>query len=447
MRSAITVIVLGLAVVCCCPRLILAQRAPERPRPLDVVYVAGKPVIVVANDAGCASFSPDGRYALVCVTPAPSDDGMPVTGCLVTSNVLTGKVKTTWRVSTPAIVVEDVLWFAGTSVALVELRYVSDDESSTAECTFLRINARTGIAKVLQEATPDAEYSASPTRSVIVSCVSDEGTADLAVIRHDGAVSRRLHVRSDAGADGIVWCEGWCPDGIRVRVMSSAASYDGEGYKVPAGNKTWRRWNTLTGELRDSAAEPPTWKPPVKQLPFSLSNDPVPISNGPAKATIRPIWLIQGSDKACRRQLISPDSDWSKVSPAGTDILVRSRGAVALVHIKRISGEAVDALRKEERTDALFRASCIGAALKAYTQDNAGRLAPAGDRFESAISPLLRTTDYLTSPGTGSAFVYAPVSTTALEAADAASTSLGYLPMDNGHAVVYADGHAAWDSD
>jgi hypothetical protein len=234
----------------------------------------------------------------------------------------------------------------------------------------------------------------------------------------------------------------WCDDGVSIRFTRVGTLKNAGG--DPTTVHTWQTWNTVTGELSTSSSEPSSRRPASLQHPISLTDDPVIIPNGPAKVLLRPVWLVQGSGKSVRRQLINPDSDWSEISPNNSAILVRCRGAVSLTSLTRVTGDALDKLRETERAEALRRVKKVGLALRMYMDDYDSALPSPGDGFGSAISPYLDRPESIASPGTGLAFIYAPPSTAVQAGPEAASTVLGYLPMDNGRAVVYGDGHAAW---
>ncbi len=267
---------------------------------------------------------------------------------------------------------------------------------------------------------------------------------DLTPIRDDGRIAPIVQLPQDV--EPIVWSE----SGSTYYLQR--IDYSPDPAQRPA--RVWFEYDPRSGDIKQLPAEPPTFKA-LMEARHPVTRGDVPAPTGPVHlvaesaevkrestaARSRPLWLEAAGQSSQPRALVSLDSSWSSLSPRGDAVLYLSGGSAWVRPLMRVTeGDYAAMLHEERRRQAVADAGELARALQRQVGDR--EFYPKPDQVAEWLGPYVKDKDLFARLVYTFAGGLPPKNPE-----DWATTPLGFVTGPGGRAIIFADGHAAWQDD
>lgn len=234
----------------------------------------------------------------------------------------------------------------------------------------------------------------------------------------------------------------WHADGRQVLAVYDVGTpfHDEAGRLAVLPKYRYLLWNPRTNELREISREeaqrlyePEHFQSPALEFAF------VSVQSRGKRDKIAIAWLVENNQAA----LVAADSTLAAVSPKGDAILYVAHGAAFYRALVRLDAQQARTLKERLETAAYMRnAGQIAKALLMYANDYDELFPPnyGDEHVAHIISIFLRDKSVFEVNGSF-AFRYLLDGQSLATIEAPWETTVGYLELPNGRAVIYADGH------
>jgi hypothetical protein len=395
--------------------------------------------LVSAPAVSTAAWSSDSRYVLA------ARQAMPLTPpaqqlpsgelSLVVWNRGTGRSQEIWKRPAGVQRVDQLDWLSHTHMALMVVGWIQPTpEHPASHRTLYWVDAVHGQTRALGELQSEQLLiSPAQPQAVLFSRAEDS----LRVIRADGSFGPVLP--RSKGVDVTEWSR----DGSTLLLRS---------WEMPAARNVpplakWHAMDLQTGAITTLAAAPEEYQ--EQPQPVRLKSSTAVLKEENMTQRVSPLWLESTVKSEQPRVLVCADGGGGSLAPDASAVLYLSQGAAWVVPLVRLPREQMLAqLRAAQRQEALSNARQIGLALSMYAQDYDETFPPADGHATQVLRPYLKNDEVFNAPGTDiPGFVYTYTGGPMKTITDPSTQEVGYLPGPGGRAVIFADGHAKWQSD
>ena len=348
----------------------------------------------------------------------------------------TRRTKTVWRSAAEQAPIVRFWWLPQGTAAVAEMQQLGSVGAQHA-------SVRTTPSRWLARVDP---------RRARLQAVARLGVNDPFAVSATGPYAAWFDLRAQVlriiGGDGWLRRVITLPRPLRQVRLEWAATGDtvlirGVAVEAQAAAKSSFAVEVRTGKvaLLEPVAMPQAAENPSNAtLPYRLQRSTVHVAE--ASLTLRALWLVPTDAGRRSRVLLSANSRWGKLSPAGDAVLYENEGAAIVRSIAKLpAATVVRAFQAAQQHSVESRARRIGLALLMYAQDNDGEL--PGDADD--VRGLLKRYGVPEAASAGLTYTHpgGPLSANP----DAAHTELGYLTGPGGRAVIYANGLVKWRDD
>lgn len=389
--------------------------------PLPAVAVAG---LMVEE----AFWSADGRYLLIRAMDLPPidasdpDKARPVP-VIALWNAGSRKTTEIWRAAGLSARIGAMGWLGTSATAVAAVDVAAEGAEPAAH--LIRIDARRAGAEELGVLKPLETLAVSPGSNIGALVAPEPGGASVRPVKPAGALPDSFSV------PGVQTLPGWSPDG-RVLVLTPLAE--------PGTKARPAEWTTVdlnTGRV-GTTKSPPVANPerPAAASPVRLMRTKATLSAGRRSETVEPLWLVLPFEGEDANHLVSPDVQWSAVSPRNDAVAYISRQTLFVAPLMKMDRAAVDSARSRA-LDAVAASNARQAAvgLMLYTADH-DDMWPSGDEdIAATLEPYIKASDVLKD------FHYLPPGGKVADIPSPATKVIGWVPAPSGYAVAFADGH------
>lgn len=402
-------------------------------------FVLGDVELVAAPPVSAAVWSSDGRYVLAArqeEPPAPPSLPLPSGALsLVVWNRGTGRSRVIWQRPAGAQMIGELQWLPRTHAALMMLNWLAPPPAQPEpRKTLFWIDTVSGVVRALGD-LQDEQLLVSPAqpRAVLYS----QGQHSLRLVAASGSIGPAVSLPKNFNVDR------WAPDGS----LLYGVVWAGAGTPEQPAHPEWQTLDPRNGASTPLPTPPPAQ--PEKPAPVRLRSTVAVLKEQNTTERVSPLWLESTVKSEQLRLLVCPDSDRGSLAPDAGAVLYLSQGAAWVAPLTRLPREQMLAqLRAAQRMEALSNARQIGLALSMYAQDYDETYPPADGNATQVLHPYVKNDEVFDTPGTDApGFVYTYTGGPIKTITNPSTQELGYLPGPGGRAVIFADGHAKWQSD
>ena len=305
------------------------------------------------------------------------------------------------------------------------------------------VNPRTGRAthrKWTPESGGNMQTAVSPVRPVIVEIAYEYGhmvshgeawtfvqTLRLTSFDRNGQVNEQKVIKLENRQFPGEWK--WSQDGRSLLLQTTT----NVGRTAP-GQRIVLVVDPMTLEYEETSHGLRTYSPPAKTFDVTLVTEPIAVERGGKSSRRIATWLEGDLESFGPRALVCVAPIPAQLSPRGSFLVYAQANALAVRRITTVDRKTLEEARLAAvRTTLLSNAKQLALGLLMFAADHDGEL-PYASSFQSDVLPYLMSYDLFEG------FVYTCSGGSLNELEDPTYTEFGYILVDGGRVVAYADG-------
>ncbi|MCH7904391.1 MAG: hypothetical protein IH944_07465 [Armatimonadetes bacterium] len=408
-------------------------------------FVLSDPEIALEPEIEQYSISPNGRYILA-IQGEPVDEvallraGRPQKRELVLWDSSRKRKQTIARFPADASdrPAPTITWLGGTSTGLV----VFYDSSTTMHLWF--VNASSASIRRVKRTDADGAFfnaSGSPTvpYALLANIRGRRGattpwafTVSFEALDAAGRVTGRLDYDENMVPPGKIF---WSADGTRALIAAQRLSSTGGRRQIVL--EIDPRTMTLVEHDGSVAVYQQTNRHEdmrIEQLPIDVQREDQAVF---ASAT----WLVSDLTGGMSQTFVAVGAKDAEISPSANYVAYRQSNALFVRRLNRLSAADLEAILAARRQfEAMSLAKRAMTAVVMFASDNNDRM-PYASEFQAAVAqyfPNLEGLDGFQYLGNGEIMA---------DIKDVAGTVMGYVRIDGGRVIAYADTRVVWEPD
>ena len=312
------------------------------------------------------------------------------------------------------------------------------------------VNARTGRAKHRSwtpESGGDMQTAVSPVRPVIVEIAYEYGqmtqqgeswifvqTLSLTSYDRNGTVNaqRTIELRNRGFAGDWQWSK----DGTELLLQTRTNASPG----APS-RRIVLVVDPMTLAYVETGRGLETYSPPARTSDLTLVTEPIAVERGGKSSRRIATWIEGDLESFGPRALVCVAPVPAQMSPRGRFLVYAQANALVVRRITTVDRRALEKARLAAlRTEKLSNAKQLALGILMFAADHDGEL-PYSGSFQTDVFPYVKTNSLFEG------FVYTYSGGALYDLEDPTYTEFGYILVDGGRVVAYADGRVKFIKD